>query len=87
MEDADAPELPLADQLRDTQPLEEYKAEKICQLDLWREDCRASDKQEAEIRYNEARTAMQTADTTKDVDECLRRYYDWQIRQGIVTSQ
>ena len=69
--------LPLAEKLRDEMPLQEYKDEKIDQLHRWYQDCKAQDKDEANVRVQEAQKGIKNATSAQLVDDHLKVYWDW----------
>ena len=78
MENAD---VSLADKLRDTMPLEAYKADKVDQLHRWYQECKALDKSEADARVIQVQKSIEEASTQAVVDEHLKAYWDWHIQQ------
>jgi hypothetical protein len=74
-------EVPLAEQLRDSMPLEEYKAEKIEQLHRWYQCCKVRDRDDGNARVTQTQSSIYTATSTEAVDDFLKSYWDWHILQ------
>jgi hypothetical protein len=82
-EDREMVEMPLAEQLRDSMPLEEYKAEKIDQLHRWFQCCKLWNRDEGNARVNQTQSSISAAASTEAVDDFLKSYWDWHILQEL----
>jgi len=76
-------EIPLADHLRDSMPLEEYKTEKIDQLHRWFQSCKARDRNEGNARVTQTQASIRDATSTEAVDDYLKTYWDWHMLQEL----
>lgn len=74
-------DIPLADRLRDSTPLQDYKMDKLLQLKQWHQENKCPDAHVADEAYNECREGIQRAQTSLAVDDCIKAYWDWHQKQ------
>jgi len=68
---------PVAERLRENMPLEEYRNEKLEQMDADRRGRIFSDGDDARIKLERFRSLVESATTTKAVDGPIKMYFDW----------